>query len=128
VLFPFACGVRALGVLFNTDIFAGRGQMRSETWIVGDRDMGMTTWTDDRLRETLAGDRQLLTGRRDTPLAVHVTRWSQAVPVYDQAIVALKRELSALPAWLALAGNYLGTIGVAALLARAETAAARIAT
>ena len=90
VLFPRASGVRALGVLFNTDIFAGRGPARSETWIVGDRDVGMTDWTDDRLREALAGDRQILTGRRDTPLAVHVTRWPQAIPVYDQTIVALK--------------------------------------
>jgi len=126
VLFPRACGVRALGVLFNTDIFAGRGPVRSETWIVGDRDVGMTNWADDRLREALIGDRQLLTGRRDTPLAVHVTRWSQAVPVYDQTIVAIKRELPALPNWLALAGNYLGTIGVAALLAKAESAATRV--
>jgi oxygen-dependent protoporphyrinogen oxidase len=128
VLFPRACGVRALGALFNTDIFAGRGSVRSETWIVGDRDLGMTGWTDDRLREALAGDRQLLTGRRDTPLAVHVTRWRQAIPVYDQTIVALKRESSTLPGWLALAGNYLGTIGVGGLLARAESAAARLGT
>jgi protoporphyrinogen/coproporphyrinogen III oxidase len=126
VLFPQACGVRALGALFNTDIFAGRGDARSETWIVGDRDMGMTTWADDRLREALTGDRQLLTGRRDTPLAVHVTRWSEAIPVYDRTILYLKRELPALPDWLALAGNYLGTIGIAALLVRAESAAARL--
>jgi oxygen-dependent protoporphyrinogen oxidase len=128
VLFPHACGVRSLGVLFNTDIFAGRGAVRSETWIVGDRDVGMTTWTDDRLRETLTGDRQLLTGRRDTPLAARVTRWSQAVPIYDQTIVALKGELTTLPSWLALAGNYLGAIGVAALLAKAESAADRLTT
>ncbi len=127
VLFPRASGVRALGALFNTDIFAGRGPARSETWIVGDRDVDMTSWPDDRLRETLAGDRQILTGRRDTPLAVHVTRWRQAIPVYDQTIVALKQELTALPAWLALAGNYLGTIGVGPLLARAESAATRLA-
>ena len=126
VLFPRASGVRALGVLFNTDIFAGRGSVRSESWIVGDRDLGMTTWADDRLREALTGDRQLLTGRRDTPLSVHVTRWSQAIPVYDRTILDLKRELPALPVWLALAGNYLGTIGIAALLVRAESAAARL--
>jgi len=88
----------------------------------------MTTWADDRLREALIGDRQLLTGRRDTPLAVHATRWRQAVPVYDRTIVALKKELPALPGWIALAGNYLGTIGVGALLVRAESAASRIAT
>ena len=128
VLFPYASGVRALGALFNTDIFAGRGTVRSETWIVGDRDIGMTDWADDRLREALTGDRQLLTGRRDTPLALYVTRWHQAIPVYDRAIIALKEELHALPAWLTLAGNYLGTIGVGGLLARAESASARLAT
>ena len=88
----------------------------------------MTTWADDRLREALTGDRQLLTGRRDTPLAVHVTRWQSGdsgLRPHDRRIC--KRELPALPAWLALAGNYLGTIGVAALLARAESAAARLA-
>ena len=58
---------------------------------------------------------------------VHVTRWPQAIPVYDHSILALKQELTALPAWLALAGNYLGTIGVAALLARAESAATGLA-
>jgi protoporphyrinogen oxidase len=126
VLFPRASGPRALGVLFNTDIFAGRGPARSETWIVGDRDAGMTNWTDDRLCEALAGDRQLLTSRRDAPIATHVTRWREAIPVYDHAIVELKQELAALPAWLALAGNYLGTIGVAALLAGAESAATRL--
>jgi len=128
VLFPRASGVSALGVLFNTDIFAGRGSTRSETWIVGDRGAGMTNWPDDRLCETLSADRQLLTGRRDAPLATIVTRWPQAIPVYDRAIIALCRDLSSLPPWLALAGNYLGTIGVAALLARAKSAATRLAT
>ena len=55
VLFPRASGVRALGALFNTDIFAGRGPARSETWIVGDRDVGMTDWTDDRLLRRAVG-------------------------------------------------------------------------
>jgi oxygen-dependent protoporphyrinogen oxidase len=128
VLFPRASGARALGVLFNTDIFAGRGTVRSETWIVGDRDVGMTNWTDDRLCEALAGDRQVLTGRRASPLAVRISRWPQAIPVYDHTIVALRNELPALPGWVALAGNYLGTIGVGALLARAESAAASLAT
>ena len=35
ILFPRAAGVRALGVLFNSDMFAGRGDTRSETWIHG---------------------------------------------------------------------------------------------
>jgi oxygen-dependent protoporphyrinogen oxidase len=126
MLFPRAAGVGALGVLYNTDIFAGRGAQRSETWIVGDRDVGMANWPDDRLLDALAGDRLLVTGRRDTPLAVHVTRWPEAIPIYDRAILTLKHALHHLPPWLSLAGNYLGTIGVAALLVRAEAAAARL--
>jgi oxygen-dependent protoporphyrinogen oxidase len=126
VLFPRAAGVQALGVLFNTDIFDGRGSMRSEAWIVGDRDAGITQWSDDRLREMLAADRRRLTGRSETPLAVHITKWPQAIPVYDEAVRKLTAELTSLPPWLALAGNYLGKIGVAALLTQADTAAARI--
>ncbi len=128
VLFPRACGVAALGVLFNADIFEGRGSARSETWIVGDRESGMTGWSDDRLRQALAADRQKVTGRADRPLSVHITRWPQAIPVYDRGVIALGRELGSLPPWLALAGNYLGTIGVSALLARSASAASRIST
>ena len=127
VLFPRASGIQALGVLYNTDIFDGRGSARSETWIVGDRDYEMTRWSDERLRLALADDRLKVTGRSEPPLAAHVTRWPQAIPVYDRAVIDLKRELPCLPSWLALAGNYLGTIGVGGLLARAESAAARLA-
>ena len=126
VLFPHASGVRALGVLFNTDIFDGRGPVRSEAWIVGDRDTGMTQWGDERLRQALAADRLALTGRSDRPLAIHITRWPHAIPVYDEAVRGVMRELSSLPPWLALTGNYVGRIGVAALLVQAEAAADRI--
>jgi protoporphyrinogen/coproporphyrinogen III oxidase len=128
VLFPRACGIQALGVLFNTDIFEGRGSARSETWIVGDREPGMTGWSDDRLLRALAGDRLKATGRSAEPLSAHITRWPQAIPVYDRAVIRLSHDLPLLPPWLALAGNYLGTIGVAALLKRAASAAARIST
>ena len=101
--------------------------VRSETWIVGDRDIGMTDWADDRLREALTGDRQLLTGRRDTPLAVHVTRWPQAIPVYDRAIIALKAELPRCRPGSPLPATIWERLALAALLARAESAAARLA-
>lgn len=126
VLFPEAAGIRALGVLFNSDIFDGRGRFRSETWIVGDRGAGLTVTPDDALRRLLADDRSALTDRRDEPIESHITRWPMAVPVYDQAIVDVTASLAALPPWIALAGNYLGRIGVAALLDQAAHAAARL--
>ena len=126
VLFPRGTGIHALGVLFNTEIFDGRGTTRSETWITGDRDPGLAPCDDARLIETLAADRRLMTGRDDAPLSTHVTCWARAIPVYDKAILAVSREIDTLPPWLAVAGNYLGRIGVAALLEIAAAAARRL--
>ena len=57
---------------------------------------------------------------------MHLTRWPRAIPVYDNAVTALRQGLDRLPSTVALAGNYLGRIGVAALLEGAERAAARV--
>ena len=126
ILFPSGSEVLALGVLHNTDIFAGRSSVRSETWIVGDRGQGMTGWDDERLLASLAADRKRVTGREASPLAVRVTRWREAIPVYDTSILRVCESLDSLPPWLALAGNYLGRIGVAALLDQALASANRV--
>lgn len=126
VLFPSRSGVGALGVLFNADIFDHRAACRSETWIVGDRDTGMTAWDDERLLSALAADRRLVCGRNQPPLSATITRWPQAIPVYDAAILDVAARQALLPPWLGVAGNYLGRIGVAALLDQAAAAANRI--
>ena len=126
VLFPRQSGVRALGVLFNGDIFEGRASGRSETWIVGDRGEALTSHDDGALRLMLAEDRRRLTGRDADPLSTYITRWPAAIPVYDDTILAVKNELPSLPPWLALTGNYLGKIGVAALLDLAAAAARKV--
>lgn len=127
VLFPESSGVSALGVLFNADIFEGRSEVRSETWIVGDRGRGLSALPEAQLLEMLAADRKVLCGRHAAPLSWHVTRWPQAIPVYDGAIAAVKSAVDALPAGIAVTGNYLGRIGVAALLELSRVAADRIA-
>jgi oxygen-dependent protoporphyrinogen oxidase len=126
ILFPSGTGINALGVLLNADIFAGRSARRSETWIVGDRDQGLTEWDTDRLVQMLAADRRRITGRDASPLFLHITRWPAAIPVYDAAIRDVGPSLASLPSWLALAGNYLGRIGVAALLEQGAAAADRV--
>lgn len=117
ILFPRACGIEALGVLFNSCVFAGRGDKRSETWIYAlpDADAPATSVAD-----RIAADREVLTTRRDTPLGVYATRWPEALPVYDSRILDLQPLLSELPPWLRLSGNYLGQIGISGLLTRAE--------
>jgi oxygen-dependent protoporphyrinogen oxidase len=126
VLFPAESGVSALGVIFNADIFEGRSNVRSETWIVGDRASSLTARSDVDLLRMLANDRQTLTGRSAAPLSTTITRWSQAIPVYDRAVADVAAAVDTLPPRVALAGNYLGRIGVAALLEVAEQAAVRL--
>jgi oxygen-dependent protoporphyrinogen oxidase len=121
VLFPRAAGVTALGVRFNSDIFAGRGTLRSETWIYAGG-----AATSAALTAMLQSDRRLLTGNDTAPVAVYPTIWPEAIPVYDDAVLGTAAARSSLPPWLAVAGNYLGKIGVAGLLDVAAEAATSI--
>jgi len=117
VLFPRGAGVRALGVLFNSDIFPGRSQVRSETWIYSGFEPG------EDGSAAVAEDRRRLTGRSDEPLLVSVTAWAEAVPRYDEAILAVRRALQDRPLTnLAVTGNFVGQIGVAGLLESAAGA------
>lgn len=121
VLFPRGAGVTALGVRFNNDIFAGRGRLRSETWIYagGPADAAALT-------AALRVDRRVVTGVDVAPVAVYPTIWPEAIPVYNTAVLDAAKTLSTLPPWLAVAGNYLGKIGVAGLLDVASDAAGRV--
>lgn len=118
VLFPRSSGVRALGVLFNTDIFADRGAMRSETWIYGvPSGAGAAGLPDDAaLLASIAADRARVTGRESTPLAVSAHRWPEALPVYGPAVLAMSHLPGLLPPWLKVAGNFTGRRGVRDLL------------
>jgi protoporphyrinogen oxidase len=119
VLFPRGEPVTALGALFPADIFPGRSTVRSETWIYADPPA-----RDDS--ELVLRDRQVLTGRADPPIAIEVTRWPRALPVYDAAVLDAASRIADLPRWLVVTGNYLGRLGVAGLLQNGADAAARV--
>jgi len=121
ILFPRGTGVTALGVRINTDIFAGRGMLRSETWIYAGAGQ-----TPDTLADAVRADRRVLTGRDERPVAIYPTIWSEAIPVYSDAVLAVAAARSTLPPRLVVAGNYLGTIGIAGLLDVAAEAAGRL--
>ena len=128
VLFPRETGVRALGVLFNTDIFDGRGTGRSETWVYGSLAGALPLPTTAEVPEWMAEDRRRLTGRTDRPTAIGPARAGSPplLPVYDGTILTIQERMADLPPWLALAGNYLGRLGVAKLLDVAREAADRV--
>jgi len=116
ILFPRGLGVTALGVLFNTDMFAGRGDLRSETWIYGDPSADVVERLRGEIVGTLRRDRGVLTGRDEAPVASYPSPGPQRLPIYGPAILDVRDRVASLPPWLALCGNYLGKIGVSNLI------------
>jgi oxygen-dependent protoporphyrinogen oxidase len=127
VLFPRSSGVHALGAVFNAEVFAARSEMRSETWMYGALDAAALPHTDADAIRQMALDRRVLTGRSDPPAACYVTRQPHALPVYDTAVLHARAALDSLPAHIAVAGNYLGRLGVSNLVVGAAEAAGRLA-
>jgi len=116
ILFPRGAGIEALGVLFNSDMFAGRSEHRSETWIYGNSDPAAIDAIRADVETRLSTDRRMLTGRSDLPIACYPTLWPQRLPVYGPAVLDIAAGLAELPPWLTLHGNYVGKIGVSALV------------
>lgn len=123
-LFPRDQGFRARGVLMNDAIFDGRSDQRSETWILGGAlDPRIIELSDEELEAIIATDHARFTGRNETPLGIHITRWPRALPHYDLTLERTLPMLGTMPSGIVLAGNYLGGIGLARILDRSAAAA-----
>lgn len=126
-LFPRDQGFRARGVLFNDSIFEGRGPAHAETWIFGGAlDPDVINLSDEEFGQVIEAERERFYGVRNEPLALHVTRWPNALPHYSIELEKILTTLPSPPASVALVGNYLGKIGLAKILERASVVADRI--
>src|SRR5262249_32740522 len=127
ILFPRGNGIRALGVLFNSNIFPHRGGQYSESWIYGgapDRDA--VHLSEDDLVAAMDHDRQSLCGHAVRPVARLVHRWQAALPHYDVQLESVQTRGLDLPKGVFLVGNYVAGIGVPMLLEQAADVAARV--
>jgi oxygen-dependent protoporphyrinogen oxidase len=127
ILFPRGGDIRALGVLFNTNIFPYRGGQYSESWIyggAGDRDV--VHLSEDDLGAVMDRDRQVLCGRFVPPAARLVNCWHAALPHYDVQLESVRACGFDLPKGVFLVGNYVGGIGVSALLEQAAAVASHV--
>jgi oxygen-dependent protoporphyrinogen oxidase len=126
ILFPRNTGITALGVLFNSDMFRGRSDRRSETWIYGDQSADVMARVQASHVSILREDRRALTGRDDEPAAVYATPQIARLPIYDAAVLEVKERVGDLPPWLGVCGNYLGRLGVSAIVDIAHETATRL--
>jgi protoporphyrinogen/coproporphyrinogen III oxidase len=126
-LFPRNEGVRALGVLFNTNIFPNRGEGHSESWIYGGaQDREILDLDDKDLFDVLRKDRERLFGRHTEAKALYPQRWHVGLPHYDLGLETLNVGGITLPDNIHLAGNYLRGIGLPLLLERSFAVAREI--
>ena len=127
ILFPRGEGIRALGVLFNTNVFPERGGQYSESWIYGGAaDREVVHLSHDELAAAMDRDRQRLCGRGVRPAARYVHCWREALPHYDVQLESARSRNFDLPPGVFLAGNYVGGIGLSMLLEQAAAVAARV--
>jgi len=128
VLFPRGQDVRALGVLFNNEIFEGRSDYRSETWIYGGAlDHEVVDLSEPEIISQLLKDRKIVERGVSKPLYYRIQKWPIAIPHYT---VQLEKYLKQMPKIenTYLMGNYLGGLGLGKIIQRAYDLSEVIAT
>lgn len=117
-LVPRGEGVRTLGVLFPSRLFAGRAPAGGDLltgFVGGVLDRGALDLDDDALAAVVRADLQTLTGLRTPPDLVRVRRVPAAIPQlvhgHLQRMAEVQQRLAAVPG-LRLAGNYLTGVGL----------------
>lgn len=130
-LFPRTENFKSLGVLFNTDIFANRGNKSSETWI-------LPFVSDDEkvVQHVIENDRLRLHLEQSEFKILKLQPWPKALPTYNnELLVFLKGEsfvkkqnenslqvfiegarLKYPQKFVYLTGNYLGGLGLSKIL------------
>jgi protoporphyrinogen/coproporphyrinogen III oxidase len=127
ILFPRGEDIRALGVLFNSNVFPDRGGQYSESWIYGGAaDREVADLSEDELGAVMDRDRERLCGRGVRPATRFIHRWREALPHYDLQLESVRARGFDLPTGIFLAGNYVAGIGLSMLLEQAAAVATRI--
>ncbi|TGL43963.1 FAD-dependent oxidoreductase [Leptospira meyeri] len=121
VLFAKNEGIRALGVLSNSDIFPGRSKhgLHSETWIYPE---SAKQSENESWESILEKDRERITNKTDSLNEVYITSWNGVFPAYDRKLFEFNRIMDVMEAdWLKKGidirffGNYRKGIGLRSL-------------
>lgn len=133
-LIPRIEGVRTLGALFSSTLFADRapaGHVMLTAFLGGTQDPQAMEMADREVLTEIEADLSATLGIRAKPVLRHLTRWPQAIPQYPlghlDRVATVDEFLAPLPG-LHLRGNWRDGISVADCVRNGEALAERIAT
>lgn len=128
-LVPRDEGLRVLGTVFNSSLFAGRapeGMVCITSFAGGATDPKLCELSEGEITETICGEVARVLGITGKPVATNLHRYSRALPQYNLGHTQVVKSLEALAATmpgLFLAGNYLSGPSIGACVERADRTA-----
>ena len=124
-LVPRAEGLRVLGTVFNSALFAGRapeGTVCLTSFAGGATDPKLCDLSEEEIRETICAEVARVLGITGKPVATNLHRYARALPQYNlghgQIVKSLEALTAAMPG-LFLAGNYLSGPSIGACVEQA---------
>jgi oxygen-dependent protoporphyrinogen oxidase len=128
-LVPRAEGLRVLGTVFNSELFAGRapdGMVCFTSFAGGITDHKFCDLSEEEITETISGEVARVLGITGKPVATNLHRYARALPQYNLGHIQNVKSLEALTAampGLFLAGNYLSGPSIGACVEQADRTA-----
>jgi oxygen-dependent protoporphyrinogen oxidase len=128
-LVPRAEGLRVLGTVFNSALFAGRapeGMVCFTSFAGGATDPQLCGLSDEEIKETICAEVARVLGITGKPFATNLHRYARALPQYNLGHTQIVKSLEALAATmpgLFLAGNYLSGPSIGACVEQADRTA-----
>ena len=119
-------GVRALGMIWNDQIFPGRapsGMRLNTCFYGGEKDVEANDLTDEQLRAQVIHDMGLALRMTPgkAPSLLEITRWERALPIFAVGQMAkLLPLMNSLPKGIHLLANYQGGISIPDRVAKAR--------
>ena len=124
-LVPRSEGLRVLGTVFSSSLFAGRapeGMVCFTSFAGGATDPKMCELSDETIVEIVGSEVARVFGIAGSPVATHVLRYARALPQYNlghtEIVKSLEAQIAAIPG-LFLAGNYLSGPSIGACVEQA---------
>jgi oxygen-dependent protoporphyrinogen oxidase len=125
-LIPRKAEVYTLGILMNPYIFEGRDKVYNETWVLGgDKIDELMSMSEPQLQQLITNERYKILKDGEPIQSIAVTKWTQALPVYNIDLKHVQEQLPQIPD-VFLHGNYLSGIGLSKILERSKTLAQEI--